>query len=74
MTEAAPVVAAPMSASPSAQQFNGKEKPVAVRLSNIIAAKSVADVIRTSLGPRGMDKMIRTGRGERSSRMTVPLF
>lgn len=29
-----------------------------VRLSNIIAAKSVADTIRTSLGPRGMDKMI----------------
>lgn len=44
--------------------FQGREKPVAVRLSNIIAAKSVADVIRTSLGPRGMDKMIRTGKGE----------
>lgn len=45
-------------------QFSGKEKPVAVRLSNIIAAKAVADVIRTSLGPRGMDKMIRTAKGE----------
>lgn len=43
--------------------FSGKEKPVAVRLSNIIAAKSVADVIRTSLGPRGMDKMIRPSHG-----------
>ncbi|EPY42783.1 T-complex protein 1 subunit delta [Angomonas deanei] len=29
-----------------------------VRLSNIAAAKAVADCIRTSLGPRGMDKMI----------------
>jgi len=25
---------------------------------------AVADCIRTSLGPRGMDKMIRDGRGE----------
>ena len=28
-----------------------------VRESNIVAAKSVADAVRTSLGPRGMDKM-----------------
>ncbi|PJF19941.1 T-complex protein 1 subunit delta [Paramicrosporidium saccamoebae] len=47
-----------------ASQFSGKEKPTAVRISNIMAAKAVADVIRTSLGPRGMDKMIKTGRGE----------
>ena len=26
---------------------------------NIEAAKAVADAIRTSLGPRGMDKMVR---------------
>ena len=25
---------------------------------NIEAAKSVADAVRTSLGPRGMDKMV----------------
>ena len=30
-----------------------------VRLMNIEAAKAVADAIRTSLGPRGMDKMVR---------------
>ena len=30
-----------------------------VRESNIIAAKAVADAVRTSLGPRGMDKMVR---------------
>lgn len=41
-----------------------KEKPQAVRLSNIVAAKSVADVVKSSLGPRGMDKMIKTARGE----------
>jgi len=30
-----------------------------VRIMNIEAAKAVADAIRTSLGPRGMDKMVR---------------
>ncbi len=30
-----------------------------VRLMNIEAAKAVADAIRTSLGPRGADKMVR---------------
>jgi hypothetical protein len=29
-----------------------------VRSSNMVAAKSVADAVRTSLGPKGMDKMI----------------
>ncbi|KAL7719771.1 T-complex protein 1 subunit delta [Entamoeba marina] len=36
----------------------GKEGEKNIRDSNIIAAKSVADCVRTSLGPRGMDKMI----------------
>ncbi|KAL2124663.1 hypothetical protein VTJ04DRAFT_1028 [Mycothermus thermophilus] len=44
--------------------FRDKEKPLAVRASNIVAARAVADAIRTSLGPRGMDKMIRSGKGE----------
>lgn len=35
-----------------------------VRMSNIVAGKAVADVIRTSLGPKGMDKMIKTAKGE----------
>lgn len=42
----------------SFQQFVNKSKPIEVRRSNITAAKAIADVIRTSLGPRGMDKMI----------------
>ena len=32
--------------------------PGSVRESNIVAAKAVADAVRTSLGPRGMDKMV----------------
>ncbi|KAF2836205.1 T-complex protein 1 subunit delta [Patellaria atrata CBS 101060] len=44
--------------------FRDKEKPQAVRTANIVAARAVADAIRTSLGPRGMDKMIQTGKGE----------
>lgn len=30
-----------------------------MRIANIEAAKAVADAVRTSLGPRGMDKMVR---------------
>lgn len=64
-----------------AQQNSGgpsvlKQKPIAVRTGNIVAARgtsaksharqgqltdcyvAVADAIRTSLGPRGMDKMV----------------
>ncbi|CAK4032832.1 T-complex 1 subunit delta [Lecanosticta acicola] len=44
--------------------FKDKSKPQAVREANITAARAVADAIRTSLGPRGMDKMIQTGKGE----------
>ena len=35
-----------------------------VRLSNIKAATSIASVMRTSLGPKGMDKLLETGKGE----------
>ena len=67
----------------SRNSFKDKEKPIEVRLSNIIAAKgtpkiitvcymrlpsltcscyyplvAVGDAIRTSLGPKGMDKMV----------------
>jgi len=34
------------------------EKSKDVRQTNITAARAVADVVRTSLGPRGMDKMV----------------
>ena len=39
------------------------EKTKDIRMSNIIAAKAISDVVRTSLGPRGMDKMIQDGKG-----------
>ncbi|EDS89257.1 T-complex protein 1 subunit delta, putative [Entamoeba histolytica HM-1:IMSS] len=42
----------------------GKEGEKNIRQTNIIAAKSVADAVRTSLGPRGMDKMIISPNGE----------
>ncbi|VDN23704.1 unnamed protein product, partial [Cylicostephanus goldi] len=61
-----------MSAAPAATQapsgkesfFKDKDKPESVRNSNIVAAKAVADAVRTSLGPRGMDKMIQSGNGD----------
>mmetsp|Transcript_10558 Transcript_10558/g.28087 ORF Transcript_10558/g.28087 Transcript_10558/m.28087 type:complete len:539 (+) Transcript_10558:1460-3076(+) len=40
------------------------QKSKDVRLSNITAAKGVADAVRTSLGPRGMDKMIQVANGD----------
>lgn len=46
------------------KNYTDKVKPQEVRKSNIVAAKAVADVVRTSLGPRGMDKMIQNSKGE----------
>ena len=45
-------------------QFQNKEKPTEIRDSNIQAAKAVADSVRTSLGPKGMDKMIQDEKGD----------
>lgn len=42
----------------------GSEKAKDVRSTNITAARAVADVVRTSLGPRGMDKMIQATTGK----------
>ncbi len=35
-----------------------------IRLANIANAKAIAELVRTSLGPRGMDKMIQMPDGE----------
>jgi len=35
-----------------------------IRQTNIAAAKGLSDLLRSSLGPKGMDKMIMTARGE----------
>jgi len=40
------------------------EKSKDIRQTNITAARAVADVVRTSLGPRGMDKMIQDEKGK----------
>eukprot|EP01084_Bolivina_argentea_P284596 487811_1 len=40
------------------------EKQRDIRLTNLVAARSVADAIRTSLGPKGMDKMITDAGGD----------
>jgi len=42
----------------SERTFSGREKQKDIRYTNMIAAKAVADLVRTSLGPKGMDKMI----------------
>jgi len=39
-------------------------KPEEIRKSNIQAAKALSDAVRTSLGPRGMDKMIQDAKSE----------
>ncbi|OQR78257.1 T-complex protein 1 subunit delta-like [Tropilaelaps mercedesae] len=44
--------------------YQDRDKPAQVRQSNITAAKAVCDAIRTSLGPRGMDKMIQAVNGD----------
>lgn len=48
----------------SRAKFSGNEKQKDVRNSNIIAATAVADCVRTSLGPKGMDKMITSSSGD----------
>lgn len=44
--------------------WNRNEKQTDVLRQNIVAARAVADMVRTSMGPRGMDKMIKDGKGE----------
>jgi len=48
----------------SGQTKKSRVKEQDVRTSNIIAAKAVCNAVRTSLGPRGMDKMIQDDNGE----------
>merc|ERR1711939_1017903 len=46
------------------QTYDDKSDTSDVRLRNMVAAKAIADTVRTSLGPRGMDKMVIDGRGD----------
>ena len=44
--------------APKGELYKESAKKKDVRTGNIEAAKAVADAVRTSLGPRGMDKMV----------------
>lgn len=46
------------------ETIHKSEKTKDIRRANITASKGISDVVRTSLGPRGMDKMIQDSRGE----------
>jgi len=48
----------------SGETLGGGTKGKDVRTSNIIAAKAIATAIRTSLGPRGMDKLLQLQDGQ----------
>jgi len=60
----ASTAAAASATGASGRQAGASEKSKDVRLNNITAAKAVADAVRTSLGPRGMDKMMQTASGD----------
>ena len=64
MSAAAPAAAPVARGGPSQNAFKNADKPDEVRRSNLSAAKAVSDAVRTSLGPKGMDKMIQTANGE----------
>ncbi|KIS69222.1 putative chaperonin containing TCP-1 complex subunit CCT4 [Mycosarcoma maydis] len=64
MSAAAASAAAAPRGTPSQNAFKNADKPDEVRRSNLLAAKAVSDAVRTSLGPKGMDKMIQTSNGE----------
>eukprot|EP00923_Selenidium_pygospionis_P021821 GHVN01037579.1.p1 GENE.GHVN01037579.1~~GHVN01037579.1.p1 ORF type:complete len:541 (+),score=96.96 GHVN01037579.1:94-1716(+) len=60
---AAPMAPGGANASKAGDKMTRNERQNDIRSKNIIAAKAVADMIRTSLGPRGMDKMIQDSKG-----------
>ena len=41
----------------------GRVKGIAAQKANILAAKAVCNILRTSLGPKGMDKMLQSPDG-----------
>ncbi|KAI3832283.1 hypothetical protein MKX03_009327 [Papaver bracteatum] len=53
-----------MAISSKTESYVDNKRKDDIRRSNIIAGKAVADAVRTSLGPKGMDKMIQNGNGE----------
>ncbi|XP_019745229.1 T-complex protein 1 subunit delta [Hippocampus comes] len=64
MPEAMAAPKAPNGGRNKGGAYVDRDKPAQIRFSNISAAKAVADAIRTSLGPKGMDKMIQDEKGD----------
>ena len=62
--EAIPLVSSSGSNPLEKKVFKTEEKPKDVLNNNILAAKTLSDIIRTSLGPKGMDKMIKDSKGK----------
>ncbi|KAK9105838.1 hypothetical protein Scep_022682 [Stephania cephalantha] len=60
---AAALAQPPRSSSKTESYVDNKRKDD-IRRANIVAAQAVADAVRTSLGPKGMDKMISTASAE----------
>jgi len=60
---ASPAISLPRVSSKTESYVDNKRKED-IRQANIVAARAVAEAVRTSLGPRGMDKMISTASGE----------
>eukprot|EP00696_Hemimastix_kukwesjijk_P012474 gnl/Hemi2/25685_TR8624_c0_g1_i1.p1 gnl/Hemi2/25685_TR8624_c0_g1~~gnl/Hemi2/25685_TR8624_c0_g1_i1.p1 ORF type:complete len:535 (+),score=204.76 gnl/Hemi2/25685_TR8624_c0_g1_i1:54-1658(+) len=58
------ITAQPAPPRQKGESFKDKDRQGDVRTSNIMAAKAVSDAVRTSLGPKGMDKMVQTATGE----------
>merc|ERR1712216_667361 len=54
----APPAAPPANTSSAGERYSDNKLKHDIRMSNMSAAKKLADAIRTSLGPRGMDKML----------------
>jgi hypothetical protein len=52
------VTQTPSSGSSAGERYSDNKLKHDIRMSNMNAAKKLADAIRTSLGPRGMDKML----------------
>lgn len=48
----------------SGETYQERTKGKDVRTSNIVAGKAIANAVRTSLGPRGMDKLLQLENGE----------
>ncbi|CAN1344808.1 T-complex protein 1 subunit delta [Linum perenne] len=58
------MAAAPAFRSSKTESYVDNKRKDDVRQANIASARTVADAVRTSLGPKGMDKMISTSNGE----------